>query len=136
MYSVKSVGLVSSRRHPGQVQILFWLGGRSILALSWGKYEFACSTWSVNLSWNSRCWPLVLASLLSIKLPALMSTRLLRILYIMYSRLCLRRCSRDSQLRSENIFVTHPGVFVEYLFKAKRAALRLTCSIALMWFYL
>ena len=76
------------------------------------KNEFA-STWSVNFSWNSRCWPLVRASLLYIKLPALMPTRLLQILYILDSRRCLRRCSRDSLYRSESIFVMHPGVFIE-----------------------
>ena len=29
------------------------------------------------------------------------------------SRMYLRRCLRDSQLRSESMFVTYPGVFVE-----------------------
>ena len=117
IYSVKSVGMMSgysirSDLKASRVGADTVLAGRMFHSLlSSGKYEFA-STWSVNHTWNSRCWRLVRASLLCIKLPALMSTRLLQILYIS-SRLCLRRCPRDSQLRSESIFVAHPGVFVE-----------------------
>ena len=118
MYSVMSGEEVSgysarSDLKPSRVAADAALAGRRFQSLTvLGKKEFA-SIWSFIRSWNSLCCPLVRESALWRNLSALMSTRLLRILYIIASLLCFRRCSRDSQLRSFNILETHPGVFVE-----------------------
>ena len=66
-----------------------------------GKKEFNSILSSIR-SWNSLCCPLVRALPLWRNLSALMSTRLLRILYFMESRLCFRRCTRGSQFRSSS----------------------------------
>ena len=69
IYSVKSVEKVSgystmSDLKASRVGTDTVLAGRTFHSLSLiviGTYEFG-STWSVNLSWNSQCWPLVQAS--------------------------------------------------------------------------
>ena len=103
------------------------LAGRRVHSLTVLGKEFD-SIWSLIRSWKSLCCPLVRASPLWRNLSALMSTRLL---YIMESRLCFRRCTRGIPVQ----FFKHVGgtlwglrrIVVEN--KTSRSALNLFNSV-------
>lgn len=52
-------------------------------------------------------------------------SRFLWILYIMDSRQCFRRCSRDFKLRFFKIIEMHPGVYVRIVVEDKAGCLTL-----------